>query len=385
MRRQTSIGELEALRDLIVGDRPEIGPTIVINAGTCGQASGANDLIRAAKREILRQQPGGDVGLRITGCHGFCQMEPSILVEPSRTFYPRVKAQQVPSIMKAAAAGQPISVDPAFVPIARAVDTPGALDVLYRRAIYARETGEGQDFGSAVELHSVNVAIYALKIGEGLRYNRDQLIDLGVAALVHDVGMVTLPPDFFSKGELSKQDIEILHQHPQKAHDILIQLGENYKWLAEVALEEHEREDGSGYPNGLSGSQIHEYARIIGVADMYAGLTRSRQDRRGRLPFEAVKEILQSQKTKFDTRIVRILLSKLSAFPIGSLVRLNSGAIGQVTETDETNQLRPVIRIIQDAHGRRVDDERIINLREFPILHITDVIYEEDLEQSAGR
>ena len=106
MRRQTSIGELEALRDLIVGDRPEIGPTIVINAGTCGQASGANDLIRAAKREILRQQPGGDVGLRITGCHGFCQMEPSILVEPSRTFYPRVKAQQVPSIMKAAAAGQ---------------------------------------------------------------------------------------------------------------------------------------------------------------------------------------------------------------------------------------------------------------------------------------
>ena len=287
----------------------------------------------------------------------------------------------VATFMKAAAAGQPISVDPAFVPIARAVDTPGALDVLYRRAIYARETGEGQDFGSAVELHSVNVAIYALKIGEGLRYNRDQLIDLGVAALVHDVGMVTLPPDFFSKGELSKQDIEILHQHPQKAHDILIQLGENYKWLAEVALEEHEREDGSGYPNGLSGSQIHEYARIIGVADMYAGLTRSRQDRRGRLPFEAVKEILQSQKTKFDTRIVRILLSKLSAFPIGSLVRLNSGAIGQVTETDETNQLRPVIRIIQDAHGRRVDDERIINLREFPILHITDVIYEEDLEQ----
>ncbi len=287
----------------------------------------------------------------------------------------------VEGVMTAAQAGNPFTIDQSFILIARALDLPQATDVLYRQAIYTRETDDDHGFGSAVVLHSVNVAVYTLKVGEGLGYNRDRLIDLGVAALLHDVGMVTLPPDIFSKGQLTQQDIEVLHQHPIKGHDILARLEGNYQWLADVARQEHEREDGTGYPQALKANDIHEYAKIVGVADTYAGLTRSRPERRGLLPFEAVKEILQNHKPKFDTRVVRVLLRKLSAFPIGSLVKLNSGAIGTVIETDEANQLRPVIRIFYDAQGRRVDEDRIIHLREYPILHITDVIYEEDLEQ----
>ncbi|MDA0748183.1 MAG: HD domain-containing protein [bacterium] len=285
----------------------------------------------------------------------------------------------VEGVMQAAQTGAPFSVDPAYALIARAVDLPRATDVLYRRAIYTRETDGQHEFASAVVIHSANVAIYALKIGEGLGYNRDQLIDLGVAALLHDVGMITLPDDFFSKGKLSDEDFKILHQHPIKARDILYTLGENYHWLGDVALQEHEREDGSGYPQGLKGNDIHQYAKVIGVADTYAGLTRSRPERRGLLPFEAVKEILQTHKPKFDSRVIRVLLGKLSAFPIGSLVQLNSGAIGTVVQTDEAYPLRPSIRILFDAQGRRVDDDRVINLREYPILHISDAIYEDDL------
>lgn len=276
----------------------------------------------------------------------------------------------VQGVMQAAQAGDPFAIDQSFVTISRAVDMPQATDLLYRKAIYTRESADQHAFESAVVLHSVNVAIYAVKIGEGLGYNRDQLIDLGVAALMHDVGMVTLPPDIFSKGQLTDADKQALNQHPLKGNEILRQQGDSFDWVSDVALQEHEREDGSGYPNGLKGNAIHQYAKIVGLADMYAGLTRSRPERRGLLPFEAVKEILQTHKTKFDPRMIRVLLGKLSAFPVGSLVQLNSGAVGTVVETDEAYPLRPSIRILYNAQNRRIDDDRIISLREYPILHI---------------
>ncbi len=195
---------------------------------------------------------------------------------------------------------RPFTVDEAFGYVSQVVDTPAASDVLYRRAIYTRESSDDeQGFASAVVLHSVNVCIYCLKIGEGLRYGRDQLIDLGVAGLLHDLGMVRLPPEFFTKGQLDAEDIERLHKHPFDGHAVLSDLDENLQWLAQIALQEHERFDGSGYPNQVQAGQIHEYARIVGVADFYAGLTRPRHDRRGRLPFEAVKEIIHTHKAKF--------------------------------------------------------------------------------------
>ncbi|MBT4139835.1 MAG: HD domain-containing protein, partial [Candidatus Latescibacteria bacterium] len=235
-----------------------------------------------------------------------------------------------------------------------------------------------------VVLHSVNVAIYAIKIGQGLSYNRNQLIDLGVSAFLHDVGMVTLPPDLFSKGQFTQTDIALLHEHPAKGRAILQQLGADYQWLSEVAYQEHEREDGSGYPQGLTGNLIHEYAKIIGVADIYAGLTRSRPDRRGMLPFEAVKEILQTRKQEFDPRVVRILLKTLSAFPVGSMVKLNSGIVGRVVDTDNDSPLRPAIQIMFDIEGRPVQDNREIRLREHPILHITDTVTPEDMGMKPG-
>ncbi|MFO7891293.1 MAG: FAD-dependent oxidoreductase [bacterium] len=90
MKRLNSINEFKELHNLIISDRDSNIPTIVISAGTCGQASGANDLIRITKRELLAKNLTDKINLLITGCHGFCEMEPSILVEPYRTFYPKV-------------------------------------------------------------------------------------------------------------------------------------------------------------------------------------------------------------------------------------------------------------------------------------------------------
>jgi len=129
MEKIRSIDELKGLQDRLMAERDPNIPTIVIPAGTCGQASGANDLIRIAKREILGRKLLEKVGLRITGCHGFCQMEPSILVEPRRTFYPRVDFRDVPRIVEAITKGEALEdmlfVDPGSgKPIEKQDDIP---------------------------------------------------------------------------------------------------------------------------------------------------------------------------------------------------------------------------------------------------------------------
>src|SRR3990170_401634 len=106
MQRIHSIEEFNELRQRLTDSiNPHI-PIIVISAGTCGQASGANDLIRITKRELLAKQLTDKIHLRITGCHGFCQMEPSILIEPQNTFYPKVRIRDMLRIVDAVSHGE---------------------------------------------------------------------------------------------------------------------------------------------------------------------------------------------------------------------------------------------------------------------------------------
>jgi len=103
MERLQSIEDFETLQGRLTADHDPSMPTIVIPAGTCGQASGANDLIRVAKRELLDRGLTDRIRLRITGCHGFCEAEPSVLIEPRGTFYPRLGIKQMAQIVEAVA------------------------------------------------------------------------------------------------------------------------------------------------------------------------------------------------------------------------------------------------------------------------------------------
>jgi len=145
MDRLRSIDEFHSLCERLHLDRGagEL-PTLVIPAGTCGQASGANDLIRITKRTLLERGLGDRVRLRITGCHGYCQAEPSVLVEPGRTFYPRVKLDEMARIVEAVAENRVLDellfVDPASGRrIERQDDVPFFAN--QRRRLLARNEG----------------------------------------------------------------------------------------------------------------------------------------------------------------------------------------------------------------------------------------------------
>ncbi|OIP28965.1 MAG: hypothetical protein COW04_11005 [Deltaproteobacteria bacterium CG12_big_fil_rev_8_21_14_0_65_43_10] len=270
--------------------------------------------------------------------------------------------------------GGVLRIDEGIKIINQIVDNLDSIDSLYQKSIYTKET---------VDLflsHPVNVVIYAMKIGVGLKYDRERLIKLGMGALLYDIGMVRIPKEILKVNRrLTEGESEIVKKHTRYGYEILLSLGEDYMWLAEIALQHHEREGGQGYPQGLKGDKIAEYAKVIGVVDIYDALIHSRPHRKRFLPYQAVKEIIKSEKGGFHPKIMKVLLTHLSVFPLSSYVKLNSNAIGEVIAISENHPLRPTVQILYDSQGKRVQEKKIINLEDNnPLLYIIDSVFEED-------
>ncbi len=240
-------------------------------------------------------------------------------------------------------------------------------DALMAHALEPRTTGT--DLGR----HMVNVAIFAIKIGMCVGLSREKLAAVGLAGLVHDLGLVHLPAHVLDKSqELSKEEIELLKQHPEAGARMIRAAGPEYQWLATVVVQEHEREDGSGYPKGLRGDDIHELAKVVGIADAYESLTHPRPYRRRVSPLDAVKEIITTGRRTFADWVLKGLIRGLSTFPVGSLVRLNSKEIGRVRATNPAFPLRPVVEIMASPAGEPVGSPRVVDLAQNSLLYIVD-------------
>ena len=144
-------------------------------------------------------------------------------------------------------------------------------------------------------------------------------------------------------------------------------------------MQVHERIDGSGYPRGLRGDEIHEYAQIIGLVDTYEALSHSRPYRGRFHHFYAIKEIIRTSKVCFQRKHLKALLNTVSIFPLSTLVRLNSNAIGRVIQAFPDCPMRPRLRIEFDSQGRRVLTDRIVNLPDNPLLYIVDSVSGDDI------
>jgi HD-GYP domain-containing protein (c-di-GMP phosphodiesterase class II) len=230
--------------------------------------------------------------------------------------------------------------------------------------------------------HPVNVSIFAIKMADHLGFEREKQVEIGMAGLLHDVGMAVVPDKIlFKQGQLNNAEIKIFRQRPNFSSKILRTLGDKFAYLAECAVQVYERIDGSGYPRGLKASEMHEYAQLIGLLDMYESLIHSRPQRAKHTHFAAVKEIINTSKNHFQKEYLKALLSIFTAFPIHSYVRLNSDAIGKVIETYPDQPMRPKIQIIYDSQKRKVLTEKIVALPEDPLLHIVDSVTENQIRQ----
>jgi HD-GYP domain-containing protein (c-di-GMP phosphodiesterase class II) len=156
--------------------------------------------------------------------------------------------------------------------------------------------------------HSVNVCIIAVKIAIHMGYNQLKLADLAVGALFHDLGMTKVPIEILDKiGGLTDPELKLIHAHPEEGYNLLKQNQSIAASSAHVAYQHHERYNGTGYPRGMSGEAIHEFARITAIADVYDSMTTERLYRHAKTPVEAMNFIHENRGIEFDPNIVDIM------------------------------------------------------------------------------
>jgi HD-GYP domain-containing protein (c-di-GMP phosphodiesterase class II) len=229
-------------------------------------------------------------------------------------------------------------------------------------------------------VHNVHVMFLSMLVGQEIGYDMKMLLKLGLAALLENVGMHKIPEGILEKkGTLDDNEMAAIREHPKNSYEILAQLGEKYQWLAEVALQVHERTDGSGYPYGLKGGEIYELASTIGIADVYLAMTSDRPYRDKILQTDAAKYILKEAKEQFPSKIRKVFLNQISFFPVNSYVLLNNKSIGRVLTTDKQQPLRPTIEVLYDDTGKKLEKSEVIKLAENPLIYITESIHEKDL------
>jgi HD-GYP domain-containing protein (c-di-GMP phosphodiesterase class II) len=236
---------------------------------------------------------------------------------------------------------------------------------------------EGKDY---IPTHSVNVTFYSLITGIALKYNQTKLTDLGVGTLLIDTGMVQLPVYIIHKqSNLTDQEFNQIKTHPLLGYRALKELGKIKDSSAIICLQHHEQFDGKGYPRGLRGNDIDEFARIASIADSYEAQISNRSYRKKVDFYHAMRNLLSSGVNKFDPVILRVFLSRMSVYPIGSIVELSDGTEGIIIGSVPEKPLRPIIKLIFDKERNRIHDTVIINLLTESSLSIAKALDESDV------
>lgn len=214
---------------------------------------------------------------------------------------------------------------------------------------------ELKTFDNYTFIHSLNTCVLALFFGVNLNYTRNMLLDLGMGALLHDIGKTKIPTEILNKkGKLTEEEFEIMKKHTIYGYDIV----KGIKYINErgklVVLEHHERFDGSGYPNKLKGENISMFARIGCISDVYDAIVSDRVYRKGFLANEAYEFILGGSGTFFDAELVKIFKNNFSIYPLGVCVKLSNGLEGFVVKHNKGLPDKPVVRIIYDEMGNSI-------------------------------
>lgn len=194
--------------------------------------------------------------------------------------------------------------------------------------------------------HSLRVSMLASMIGKWLGYSRSELYDICEAGLLFDIGKLKVPDVLLDKrGRLDAQEFELVKKHAQLGYTVLLRTQGVSQDVKFAALQHHERMDGSGYPLRLRTGQIHEFAKIIMVCDIYDAMISNRIYRAKLSPFEAAEYIAWNSGSTLDSRICYIFLSNLAEYYVGKHCVLNSGEEGTVAYVDVNYPTRPIIRI----------------------------------------
>lgn len=201
--------------------------------------------------------------------------------------------------------------------------------------------------------HSLNVCLLSVMVGVKLHYSPQRLRELALGGLLHDVGKMLIPVEILNKpGPLDSSEWSVMQQHTDGGFQLLRSKQDAIPLLAaHIAYQHHENFDGSGYGRQLAGDDIHEYARIAAIADIFDALTADRPYRTALLPHEAYEVITASRGSRLDPHLTDLFLESVAIYPPGAIVQLNTGEICMVIRVIPQLQTRPILKVILDEPG----------------------------------
>ncbi len=284
------------------------------------------------------------------------------------------------------------------------VESNGYLDVaLYEKKIDPLIDSIERNSGAAASLtvlaqadkylfsHSLNTAILSAMLGRFMGLSRESITQLSLAAILMNIGKIWIPDSVLKKkGKLTKQEFATIKEHPVNACKYLSKQQGISLDVIKGVLSHHERDDSSGYPEGISGHEIHKYARIIAICDSYDAMTSDRPYREAMTPNMAIKHLYSMKTTTFHPRYIESFIKCVGIYPVGCFVKLSDGSYGIVLENTPQAPLQPQIKIVFDSrlratHPKYIDLAKLSSENKRESLEIEECIHPKTFKLELSR
>ncbi|MDD2629919.1 MAG: HD-GYP domain-containing protein [Limnochordia bacterium] len=211
-------------------------------------------------------------------------------------------------------------------------------------------------------LHCVDCCVVSVLMARSLRLPTRDIRIVGMGAALHDIGKTLVSQEILCKpARLTKEEYQIVKEHARDGYQMLVQRSSLDYRAAIVALQHHERIDGTGYPAGIQGRDTHIFSRIVAVADVFDAITSDRVYRKG-LGFSQARKFLNDNQHQFDESVLSALSEYVAEYPVGAYVKLDSGELGVVIRLNWEHQDQPVVNLIADPTGNRYRKPITVNL-----------------------
>lgn len=210
--------------------------------------------------------------------------------------------------------------------------------------------------------HSINVSLLCLMMGKWLKLGENDITNLTLAGLLHDIGKTKIPPEILNKpGKLTDNEFEEVKRHSEYGYNIVKDTSGIPAEIATAILTHHEKEDGSGYPMGLTGDQLNLYSKVITIADIFDAMTAARTYKDKDTPFKVFDLMQHGSFGVLDPVVLRTFLENVTGYYVGAKVRLNTNEVGEVVFMNKLDFSRPVVLV----NNRYIDtmvskNERIV-------------------------
>lgn len=275
----------------------------------------------------------------------------------------------VKNVMKAVRKGDDVDVGSIKETVSEIVQS-----IINNDNVFMKLTGI-RDIDNYTYLHSVDVCIYSLIAGKTMNLSAEELNNLALGAILHDIGKCKIPLNILNKpARLTESEYELIKKHSEYGYEIVKRTPGLNDEIANIVLHHHEHWDGDGYPHGLKGDEVDLLSRIVAIADVYDALTADRVYRKRFMPHEAAEYIIANSGTQFDSQIIRVFIDSIAVYPADIIVMLNTGEIARVVESKGPPSIRPKVMVIARKKGPPVFEPYLIDLAKNPGISIVDII-----------